>query len=65
MSGKLKSLYKDINNVDLWVGGIAEDHETGSALGPTIRKIFLDQFVRIRDGDRFWYQRIMKKSVSF
>ena len=35
----MKDLYQDINNVDLWVGGLAEDHEDGSELGPTFRTL--------------------------
>ena len=34
---KLKKLYQNINNVDLWVGGLAEEHQKGE-LGPTFRK---------------------------
>ena len=34
---KIKDLYQDKNNIDLWVGGLAEDHEEGSELGPTFR----------------------------
>ncbi len=33
----MEELYHDINNVDLWVGGLAEDHESDSELGPTFR----------------------------
>lgn len=33
----MKDVYQDINNIDLWVGGLAEDHEEGSELGPTFR----------------------------
>lgn len=36
-ASKMKDLYQDINNIDLWVGGLAEDHESGSELGPTFR----------------------------
>ena len=35
---KLAELYQNISNVDLWVGGLAEEHEEGSELGPTFRK---------------------------
>jgi len=38
--------------VDVWVGGILE---TGDGPGELFQKIILDQFQRIRDGDRFWY----------
>ena len=34
---KMEELYQDINNIDLWVGGLAEDHESGSELGETFR----------------------------
>jgi len=57
----LKSLYKNVNNLDLWVAGIAEDHVRGSELGPTFEKIFRNQLTRIRDGDRFWYTRILSR----
>lgn len=53
----LKSLYGTVDNIDLWVGGLAEDHVAGASVGPTIRAIVADQFERLRDGDRFWYQR--------
>ena len=34
---KMAELYQNKNNVDLWVGGLAEDHEHRSELGPTFR----------------------------
>ena len=34
---KMEEVYHDINNIDLWVGGLAEDHESGSELGGTFR----------------------------
>jgi hypothetical protein len=45
-----------VDNVDLWVGGLAEDHVRGASVGQTFRTIVADQFERLRDGDRFWYQ---------
>ncbi|XP_073248167.1 uncharacterized protein [Porites lutea] len=61
VASTMKDLYQDINNVDLWVGGLAEDHEDGSELGPTFRTIMMLNFLRIRDGDRFWYERYLSK----
>lgn len=54
----LEEVYGDVDNIDLWVGGLAEDHVNGSSTGPLIRRILADQFRRLRDGDRFWYQRV-------
>ncbi|XP_020605845.1 thyroid peroxidase-like [Orbicella faveolata] len=58
---KIEDLYQDINDIDLWVGGLAEDHESGSELGPTFRAIIMKNFLRIRDGDRFWYERYLSQ----
>lgn len=52
----LKQAYGDVNKIDLWVGGLAEDHVKGASVGPTFQRILADQFTRLRDGDRFWYE---------
>lgn len=54
---ELQEVYGSVDNIDLWVGGLAEDHLRGSSVGPTFQRILVDQFTRLRDGDRFWYQR--------
>ena len=61
---KLKSVYKDINTIDLWVGGLAEDHLEGAEVGETFHYILKDQFTRLRDGDRFWYQNGLTPKVN-
>ena len=43
----------DIDAVDLWVGGLAEQHYNGGMVGETFWRILADQFARLRDGDRF------------
>jgi hypothetical protein len=55
---KLRHVYGDVNQVDVWVGGLAEDHLPGTSVGPLFHRVLVDQFERIRDGDRFWYQCI-------
>ncbi len=52
----LKITYNTVDNIDLWVAGIAEDHLPGSSMGATFTRILVDQFQRLRDGDRFWYE---------
>ena len=59
LQGKLETLYGDVNNIDLWVGLLAEDHAEGSSLGETSTLIIADQFERLRDGDRFYYENTM------
>lgn len=56
---QLQKLYGSVDNVDLWVGGLAEKHVPGSSVGPTFQRIMVDQFARLRDGDSRWYQSIL------
>ena len=58
VAAKLEALYGDVDNIDVWVGGLAEDHVDGGSLGELFTTIIADQFERIRDGDRFWYQSV-------
>ncbi len=53
---QLAQVYDDTNDIDLWVGGLAEQQLGNSTLGETFTWIVSDQFRRTRDGDRFWYQ---------
>jgi hypothetical protein len=52
----LKAAYGTVDKVELWVGGLAEQHLPGSSVGPLFAAILKDQFMRLRSGDRFWYQ---------
>src|SRR5262249_24562944 len=56
LQAKLSQLYGSVDKIDAWVGALAEDHVRGST-GPLVRAVLVDQFRRLRDGDRFWYQR--------
>ncbi|MEQ8790417.1 MAG: peroxidase family protein [Pirellulaceae bacterium] len=58
LAAKLEALYGDVDDIDAWVGGLAEDHLPGSSVGELIHTVLVDQFTRIRDGDRFWYQNV-------
>jgi hypothetical protein len=57
----LEEMYGDVDDVDLWVGGLAEAHIRGGSLGPLFTAIVADQFERLRDGDRFWYERDLNR----
>jgi hypothetical protein len=52
----------NVNNIDLFVGLVAEDHLPGSSVGPLTQKIIVDQFTRLRDGDRFFYKNVFSGS---
>lgn len=53
---RLASVYTSVDDVDAWVGGLAEDHIPGAMVGETFFLILRDQFERLRDGDRFWHE---------
>jgi len=55
---KLKLVYKgDVNVMDPWLCGVAENHVPGSSLGALFDRIVRDEFVRLRDGDRFYFEK--------
>lgn len=56
MQAKLASCFATVNDIDVWIGALAEDHVNGGQVGELIFTILRDQFTRLRDGDRFWYQ---------
>ena len=44
-----------VNTIDAFEGGLAEDHVRGSDVGPLFQAIMVNQFSRLRAGDRFFY----------
>ena len=52
----LKQAYGTVDAIDLWTGGLAEDHTAGAAIGQTFGKIIADQFTALRDGDRLYFE---------
>ena len=52
---ELKAAYGNVNNIDAFEGGLAEDPVKGSDVGPLFQTIMVDQFKSLRDGDRFFY----------
>ncbi len=46
----------DINNVEAWIGLLAEDHVPGKCVGLTLNAILREQFERLRDGDYYYYE---------
>ncbi|KAG3274182.1 peroxidasin like [Ictidomys tridecemlineatus] len=53
---KLKKLYSTPGDIDLWPALMVEDLIPGTRVGPTLMCLFVTQFQRLRDGDRFWYE---------
>lgn len=56
LQSSLQATYGSVDKIDVLVGGLAEDHAPGAMVGPLFQRIIADQFERLRDGDRFWYE---------
>ena len=67
LQGELQSLYSTasptsttlrkaaIDNIDLFIGGLAEKHAAGALVGQTFQAIIKNQFDVLRAGDRFFW----------
>ena len=54
---RLAAVYASIEDIDIWVGGLAEDPMPGALVGELFYTVLKRQFEALRDGDRFWYIR--------
>lgn len=55
LQAALSGLYgDDVNDIDLWVAMLAEDHVPGVSSGRTVQRGLEDQFTRLAIGDRFF-----------
>ncbi len=59
VQARLAAVYDDVDAIDLWVGGLAEDAVDGGLVGETFARIITDQFLRIRDGDPQWSEAVL------
>ncbi len=55
LQANLESVYGTVGNLDLFMGGLAEDHAPGAKVGPTFQAIIARQFQALRSGDRFFW----------
>lgn len=57
----LFELYGDIDRCDVWVCGMAERNFADSLLGETFTVVMAEQFNRMRNGDRIWYENLLSQ----
>jgi len=60
---RLATAYNSVDEVDLWVGCLCEPHVRGGMVGEILHRLLTDQFIRLRDGDRFWYQSYLPEEM--
>ncbi|XP_032435336.1 eosinophil peroxidase-like isoform X3 [Xiphophorus hellerii] len=56
LAQKLLDLYGTPDNIDPWLGGVAEPFVSGGRVGPLFACLISTQFQNIREGDRFWWE---------
>ncbi|XP_035021689.1 eosinophil peroxidase [Hippoglossus stenolepis] len=56
MAKKLLDLYHTPDNIDVWMGGVAEPFVRGGRVGPLFACLIATQFQKIRQGDRLWWE---------
>uniref|UniRef100_A0A8C4V728 Eosinophil peroxidase n=1 Tax=Falco tinnunculus TaxID=100819 RepID=A0A8C4V728_FALTI len=57
LAKKFMDLYGTPDNIDLWIGAIAEPFAPHGRVGPLLACIIGTQFRNLRDGDRFWWEK--------
>lgn len=57
VQSKLLDAYKTVDKIEAWPGLMAEDHEAGASMGETMLAVWEAEFLRLRDGDRFFYRQ--------
>lgn len=50
---KIQKTYKNLDNIDVWVGGLVENFLPGSRTGPLFTCLIGKQMKALRDGDRY------------
>lgn len=53
---RFRSIYQHVDDIDLFSGGLAERPVRGGIVGPVFACIIAQQFLNLREGDRFWYE---------
>jgi len=53
---RLEAAYGSVDEIDAWVGGLAEDRVGAGLLGEFFMTVVKRQFENLRDGDAFWYE---------
>ncbi len=57
MASLLQAIYSDVNDIDIFVGGLAENSTLlGGIVGPTFACLIAENFYKLKYGDRYFYE---------
>ncbi|XP_055598963.1 chorion peroxidase [Uranotaenia lowii] len=54
---QMRKIYQQPENVDVYSGALSEPPVKGGIVGPLLTCLIGDQFLRLKQGDSFWYER--------
>jgi hypothetical protein len=54
---RMREIYREPQNIDVYSGAISEPPIDGGIIGPLMTCLISDQFLRLKRGDAFWYER--------
>lgn len=54
---RMRQIYSDPMDIDVYTGALSEAPQDEAIVGPLLQCLITDQFVRIKKGDSFWYER--------
>lgn len=55
LQNRLSTLYNSVNDIEAWIGMMAEDHVPGKPIGPTLFNVWRTEFTRVFSADRLFY----------
>ena len=55
-SPQISEIYADVDDIDVYAGGLAESPVDGGLVGPTFAHMMASQFRDLKFGDRFWFE---------
>ncbi|KAK6018664.1 hypothetical protein OSTOST_15741 [Ostertagia ostertagi] len=61
----LRTLYGNMEDVDLYAGILTERAVSGGMVGPTAAEIIADQFRNLKVADRFYYENHVQGTQGF
>lgn len=59
-----EQIYGTPDNADPWIAMISEDRVPGTMVGETMYRYLVDQFTRLRDGDRFYFENALSDDLA-
>jgi peroxidase len=56
IANQLAAAYNSVDDIDLYVGGFLELPVPGGILGPTFSCLIAENFAKVKQNDRFFYE---------